>query len=192
MGRFTFLFWGFIALLGAASVFFGIGAYTQQKVIGGEEGKIANGSIVRLVRVVDGDTVLVSEEGQKPAHVRILGIKSFDAKVEKDVVSPYAKAAFEALERTCGNKPLRIMLQNSTKDRFGRYIATIYADDHDVALDMIEQGLVMAYTVYPFPAMTVYLQAQDRAKRMKRGLWANSEASERAMALIKEWQRQNR
>lgn len=192
MNNTTGYFWGFIALLACASVFFGIGAYTQQKVIRGSDGKIENGSIVRLVRVVDGDTVLVEEEGQKPAHVRILGIKSFDAKIEKDVVSPYGKAAFEALERACLNRPLRIMLQSGAKDKFGRYIATIYADDHDVGLGMIEQGLVMVYTVYPFPAMTMYLQAQDTARKAKRGLWANSEASERAAALIKEWQRQAR
>jgi endonuclease YncB( thermonuclease family) len=184
------IFWGFIALLACASMFFGIGAFTQQKAISSRDGKIENGAIVHLVRVIDGDTVLVAEEGQKPAHVRLLGIKSFDAKIEKDAVSPYGKAAFEALERNLGNKPLRIMLQNGAKDRFGRYVATIYADDHDVALDMIEQGLVMAYTVYPFPALTVYLQAQDNAKKMKRGLWANSEASERATALINEWQRE--
>ena len=192
MSRSTGLFWGFITLLAAASVFFGIGAYTQQKAIRGQDGKIENGSIVHLVRVIDGDTVLVAGEGQRPAHVRILGIKSFDAKIEKDTVTPYAKAAFEALERTLGNKPLRIMLHNGTKDRYGRYIAAIYADEHDVALGMIDEGLVMAYTVYPFAAMTVYLQAQDTARKTKRGLWANSEASERAMALIQEWQRQNR
>ncbi len=192
MNRSTWFFWGFIVLLVGASIFFGIGAYTQQMAISGHDGKVGNGAIVHLVRVVDGDTVLVAEEGQKPVHLRILGIKSFDAKIEKDIVSPYAKAAFEALERTLANKPLRIMLNNSAKDRFGRYIATIYADDHDVALGMIDDGLVMAYTVYPFPAMTVYLQAQDTAKKMKRGLWANSEASERAMVLIREWQRQSR
>ena len=192
MNRSTGLFWGFIVLLASASIHFGIGAYTQQIAIRGQDGKIENGSIVHLVRVVDGDTLLVAEEGQKPAHVRILGIKSFDAKIEKDVVSPYAKAAFETLERMLGNKPLRIMLQNGAKDRFGRYVGTIYADDHDVGLSMIEQGLVMAYTVYPFAAMTVYVQAQDGAKKMRRGLWASSDASERAAALIKEWQRQNR
>lgn len=84
------------------------------------------------------------------------------------------------------------MLQNGSRDRFGRYIATIYADEHDVGLVLVDQGLVLAYTVYPFPAMTVYLQAQDAARKAKRGLWANGEASERAMALIKEWQRQGR
>ena len=190
MSRSTGLFWGFVALLAAASVFFSVGAYMQQKAIGGQDGKIENGSIVQLVRVIDGDTVVVAAEGQRPAHVRILGIKSFDAKIEKDIVTPYAKAAFKALEQTLGNKPLRVMLHNSVKDRYGRYVATIYADEHDVALDMIERGLVMAYTVYPFPAMTVYVQAQDTAKKMKRGLWANSEVSERAAALMKEWQRQ--
>ncbi|MHB8109658.1 MAG: thermonuclease family protein [Syntrophorhabdaceae bacterium] len=189
MDRFTAIFWGFIGVIFAASLFFGIGAATQRVTIQGKDGRIDNGAIVRLVRVIDGDTVLVRQEGHSPAHIRIQGIKSFDAKIEKDVVSPYGKAAFEALERL-GDKPLRVMLQNGAKDRFGRYIAAIYANDHDVALDLIRDGLVMAYTVYPFPAMTVYLQAQESARTAKRGFWANSDAVQRAAALIHEWQRQ--
>jgi len=192
MDRLTNCFWGFIVILLGASIFFGIGASVQYREIQGRDGKIENGAVVRLVRVVDGDTVLVEQEGQKPAHIRILGIKSFDAKIEKDVVSPYAKAAFEALERTLANKPVRIMLQDGAKDRFGRYIATLYADDCDVGLKMIQDGLVIAYTVYPFPAMTVYLQAQEGARSAKHGLWASSDAAQRAAALIKEWQRQTR
>lgn len=84
------------------------------------------------------------------------------------------------------------MLQNGAKDRFGRYIATLYVDDHDVGLKMIQDGLVIAYTVYPFPAMSMYLQAQETARSAKRGLWANNDAVQRATALIKEWQRQTR
>lgn len=192
MGRLTALFWGFIIILFGSSIFFGIGASVQQREIQGRDGKIENGAIVSLVRVIDGDTVLVAQEGQNPAHVRILGIKSFDAKIEKDIVSPYGKAAFGSLEQTLGSKPIRIMLQNGAKDRFGRYIATLYVDDHDVGLKMIQDGLVIAYTVYPFPAMSMYLQAQETARSAKRGLWANNDAVQRATALINEWQRQTR
>lgn len=192
MHRLTALFWGFVALLLGASVFFGVGASVERREIQGRDGKIENGAIVRLLRVVDGDTVLVVQEGQKPAHVRILGIKSFDAKIEKDAASPYGRAAFEALQRALADKPVRVMLKDGARDRFGRYIAILYADDHDVGLGMIEEGLVIAYTVYPFPAMTIYLQAQEKARSEKRGLWANSEAAQRAAAFIKEWQRQGR
>jgi len=192
MHRITVLFWGFVVLLLGASVFFGVGASVERRAIQGRDGKIEDGAIVRLLRVVDGDTVLVVQDGQNPAHVRILGIKSFDAKIEKDAASPYGRAAFESLQRALADKPVRLILKEGARDRFGRYIATLYADDHDVGLGMIEDGLVIAYTVYPFPAMTIYLQAQEKAKSERRGLWANSEAAQRAVALIREWQRQGR
>jgi endonuclease YncB( thermonuclease family) len=123
--------------------------------------------------------------------VRLIGIKSFDAKVEKDVVTPFGQAAMEALQRSMSGRPLRVMLNAMPKDKYGRYLATLYADDQDIALLLIRQGLVLVYSVYPFPAMQIYLQEQELARAGRRGLWANSAAKERALALISEWRGQN-
>jgi endonuclease YncB( thermonuclease family) len=153
------------------------------------EGKIENGSIVKIVQVVDGDAVVVVQEGEKPASVRILGIKSFDAKIEKDIVTPYGQAAIDTLERLAKDKPIRVMLNSTPKDRYGRYIATLYMENQDIGLRLIREGLVLAYTVYPFPAMSLYLQEQELAQTGRKGLWANQDVAARARALMSAWQR---
>jgi endonuclease YncB( thermonuclease family) len=81
------------------------------------------------------------------------------------------------------------MLNSTPKDRHGRYLATLYVENQDIGLRLIREGLVLAYTVYPFPAMSLYLQEQDLAQAGRKGLWANTDVTARALALIKEWQR---
>jgi endonuclease YncB( thermonuclease family) len=189
MDRSSGLFWGTIAVLFALSLFYTFGA--QKEIMKGRqaEGKIENGSIVKAIRVVDGDTLVVVQEGEKPASVRILGIKSFDAKIEKDIVTPYSQAAIDTLERLTTDRPIRVMFNNAPKDRHGRYIATLYVENQDIGLRLIREGLVLAYTVYPFPAMSFYLQEQELAQTGRKGLWANKDVATRALALINEWQR---
>ena len=184
----TILFWGCIALLLGASLFYGLSAERVRRSLLKSEGKIESGGIVTLVRVIDGDSVTVVQEGQQPAAVRLLGIKAFDAGIEKDVAAPYGQAAVDTLNRLMANQPVRVLLHTPPKDRYGRYIAALYVDDQDLGLHLIKEGLAMVYTVYPFPAMSFYLQEQELARAGRRGLWANTEVTSRALALIREWQ----
>jgi endonuclease YncB( thermonuclease family) len=191
MDKSTVLFWSLITVLLSASLFFGLNAEQRRKSVQAGSGKIESGDLVHLVKVIDGDSVQVGREGQEPVTVRLIGIKSFNAKVEKDVVTPFGQAAVEALQRMMANRPLRVMLNSTPKDKNGRYLATLFADDQDIALYLVRQGLVLVYTVYPFPTMQNYLQEQEQARAGRRGLWASSAASERALAMISEWRGQN-
>jgi micrococcal nuclease len=191
MDRSSALFWSLIAVLLSASLFFGLNAEQRRKSMQVGSGKIDSGDLVRLVKVVDGDTVQVVREGQEPVTVRLIGVKSFDAKVERDVVTPFGQAAVEALRRSMADRPVRVMLNVTPKDRNGRYLATLFADDQDIALHLVRQGLVLVYTVYPFPSMQLYLQEQEKARAGRRGLWASAAATERALAMANEWRRQN-
>lgn len=191
MDRTTVTFWALITVLLSSALFFGLNAEQRRKSVQAGSGKIESGDLVRLLKVIDGDTVQVGREGQEPVTVRLIGIKSFNAKVEKDVVTPFGQAAMESLQRLMTDRPVRVMLNATTKDKFGRYLATLYADDQDIALLLIRQGLVLVYTVYPFPAMQLYLQEQEQARAGRRGLWASSAAAERAQALINEWRGQS-
>lgn len=184
----TTLFWGCIALLLSASLFYGVNADRMRRSMLGGDGKVSSGDIVTLERVIDGDTVTVVQQGQKPASIRILGIKAFDAGIEKDVVAPYGQAAIDTLLRLMTNQPVRVLLHTTPKDRFGRYIAMLYVDEQDIGLRLIREGLALVYAVYPFPAMSFYLQEQELSRAARRGLWANAEVAARALALIREWQ----
>jgi micrococcal nuclease len=184
----TTLFWGCITLLLSASFFYGFNANKMRRSLHGSEGKVNSGDVVTLERVIDGDSVIVAQEGQKPASIRILGIKTLDASIEKDVVTPYGQAAVDTLKRLMANRSVRILLHSTPKDRYGRYIAMLYVDDQDIGLHLVKEGLALVYTVYPFPTMSFYLQEQELARAGRRGLWANTEVTSRALALIREWQ----
>jgi endonuclease YncB( thermonuclease family) len=184
----TTLFWGCIAFLLSVSLFYGINADRMRRSMFGSEGKVNSGDVVTLGRVIDGDSVTVAQEGQKPAVVRILGIKTFEAGIEKDVVALYGQAAVDTLDRLMAKRSVRVLLHATPKDRFGRYIAMLYVDDQDIGLRLIKEGLALVYTVYPFPALSFYLQEQELARAGRRGLWANAEVTSRALALIREWQ----
>ena len=191
MERSTLVYWSLIVVLLSASAFFGLNAEQRRKSVQSGSGKIDSGDLVRLIKVIDGDTVQVARDVQEPVTVRLIGIKSFDAKVEKDVVTPFGQAAVEALQRMMGDRSVRVMLNATPKDKNGRYLATLFADDQDIALHLVRQGLVLVYTVYPFPAMQLYLQEQEQARAGRRGLWTNAAVTERALAMAEEWRRQN-
>lgn len=184
----TMLFWGCIALLLSMSLFYGYNVNRMRQSMLGGGGKVASGDLVALDRVIDGDSVMVVQNGQQPASIRILGIKAFNAGVEKDVASPYGQAAIDTLKRLMSNRSVRVLLHSIPRDRFGRYIATLYVNDQDIGLHLVREGLALVYTVYPFPAMSFYLQEQELARAGRRGLWANNEVVSRALALIQEWQ----
>ena len=191
MGRATLAFWSIIVVLLCASAFYGINAEKQRRSVQSASGKIESGDLVRLVKVIDGDSLVAAREGQPPVTIRIVGIKSFDAKVEKDVVTPFAQAAMETIQRSMADRPVRVLLATTPKVKHGRYLATLYVDDEDIAIRLVRQGLALVYTVYPFPAMQSYLQEQEQARAGRRGLWSNTTATERALALIREWRSQN-
>lgn len=182
------MFWGCIVLLLSASLFYGISVQKRRGESHATEGKIETGSIVRLVRVLDGDTIQVAQEGQPGTLVRILGIKAFNAKIEKDLESPYGQAAMDTLERITRDRPIRVLLNATPKDRYGRYLAILYVDDQDVGLRLVRDGLVLVYTVFPFPAMPLYIQEQELARAGRRGFWANAEMTSYASSLMREWQ----
>jgi endonuclease YncB( thermonuclease family) len=191
MDRFTISFWALIAVLLTTSLFYGVRAEQMRRSLRPGGGKLDNGDIVKLVKVLDGDTVMVAKNNEEGVTVRLVGIKAFDTKVEKDVASAFGQASQEALQRSMADRPVRVVLGTTPKDRYGRYLATLYADDQDLALKLVKQGLVLVYTVYPFPAMQFYLQEQELARAGRRGIWASDEMTDRALALGREWQRQS-
>lgn len=190
MDRITIAFWSLVAALLALSAFYGVNAYQFKAANQEKDVVLASGDVVRLVNVLDGDTLVVAKEGQGNATVRLLGIKTFESKHGKDDAAFHGKAAEEAVKRLAGEKPLRVLLNNPPKDRHGRTLATLYHGGEDVGLALVTEGQALVYTVYPFAGMQSYLSAQADARRQKRGLWADPTVVERAEGLIREWARQ--
>lgn len=185
--RATHFFWGLVATLLGASVFYGSEVWRFQAANAQRDVVLVSGDVVMLKAVIDGDTLVVAKEGAGLATVRLLGIKAFEAKQSKDDVAVHGRAAEEALRRLAGEQPLRVLMNNPPKDKYGRTLASLYVGGDDLGLALVARGHVLAYTVYPFAQMQSYLQAQNAARAQRLGLWADPAVVERAEGLIREW-----
>jgi endonuclease YncB( thermonuclease family) len=174
----------------AASLFFGIGAERQRRQSIPKEVALSTGDLVHLKQVVDGDTLLVKSDADETMTIRLLGVKAFPTKPDKDPVSQFGKAAMSELERTLRDRPMRVMLHSTPKDRHGRFLAELFADDQNVSLKLVEKGLALVYSAFPFPSMSLYLHEQELARSERRGLWAVPEVAMRADLLIRQWSKE--
>lgn len=188
MDRGTRIFWLLLTFLIGASVFFGVNAESRRRAVQQSQAKLDTGDIVRLARVVDGDTILVENDKKQDVAVRILGIKSFEDHPARDVSSRFGAQAEEAMKQIMHDQPVRVLLNNPPQDKHGRTLAELFVGGKNVGLELVGRGLVMVYTVYPFPSMSLYLQAQAAARAERRGLWGDDTVAKRADLLGRQWQ----
>lgn len=189
MERSTRFFWALVALLLGASVFYGAEAWRFNAANAQRDAVLASGDVVTLETVLDGDTLVVAKEGAGKTTVRLLGIKSFEAKQAKDDAALHGRQAEEALRRLATGQPLRVLLNAPPKDRHGRTLAALFVGGDDIGLALVARGHALVYTVYPFPQMQAYLAAQAQARGQRLGLWGDPAVVERAEGLIREWAR---
>ena len=63
-----------------------------------------------------------------------------------------------------------VILRVSKKDRYGRLIATIWLDNQNINLWLVEQGHAWRYERYS--KSMLYQDAQEQAQSKKLGLWS--------------------
>lgn len=185
----TRIFWSLVALLLGASLFFYRGAAAQLAMEKAAEVSLKTGDLVKVTQIVDGDSVVVTDANGANVGVRILGIKTFDTKPERDAATRFGREAVAALQEMTKDEPVRVLLHSSEKDRHGRTLATLFVGDEDIGLSLVKKGLALTYTVYPLPTTPIYLSAQEDAQAAERGLWADAEVAARATQLSREWSR---
>jgi endonuclease YncB( thermonuclease family) len=189
MSRGTRIYWLLIALLLGLGASFAVGAERRKRELTGTpEATLVDGELVRLGRVVDGDSVVVRKADASEVPVRLLGVKAFAPQASRDPTERFGRAAVDELGRLFSDKPVRVALHTTPKDRHGRTLATLFVEGRDVGLGLVESGLALVYTVYPFPAMSVYLREQQAARAGSRGLWGDREVARRAELLERAWE----
>ena len=171
-----------IALIGgiAAGSLFGNGVGRLTALISGNEpedtGEIElpdedEGEIVRVTRVLDGDTLEI-EGGEQ---VRYIGI---DAPENSDESICYGRKSAEINELLVGGKEVRIIGDTQDKDALGRLLRYVFVEDEGgeeifVNLHLVEEGAAFAVTYPPDTRYGKDLQAAELVARdLERGLWS--------------------
>lgn len=115
----------------------------------------------QVERVVDGDTLQVAGEGGKAVRVRLAGIDA------PERGQPFADRATTALRELAEGKMVKLAGDNH--DRYGRLVATVYAGDLNVNLEMVKRGMAWYYRQYKQDRALD--DAERAAREAKLGLW---------------------
>jgi micrococcal nuclease len=133
----------------------------------------ASGQLARVLRVVDGDTIVVSIEGTME-RVRYIGVDAPELARAGDglVAECGANAARAANEELVADAEVRLERDVSDRDRFGRLLRHVWLGDTLVTEALAARGAVEARSYPPDIALDGRLSAaEDEARAARAGMW---------------------
>lgn len=141
-----------------------------------------------LVRVVDGDTIVVTVEGREE-RIRYIGIDTPELHHPRMPVMPVAREAKRANEELLSGGRIALAFDVEKRDRYGRLLAYVFVTHGSglltpdsspvfVNLSLVEMGLARCYTFPPNVAyVDEFVAAQKRSRKKELGVWRDYEAS---------------
>jgi len=133
-----------------------------------------------VVRVIDGDTIVVQVNGH-PETVRLIGVDTSETKDPRKPVEYFGKEASRFTASLVKGQRVRLEIQTvpTSRDRYGRLLAYVFRESDNLLInkEIIRQGNGHAYVKYPFdPARMEEFRAAGReARDHRRGLWGQIE-----------------
>lgn len=124
----------------------------------------------RVKEALDGDTLACFGMQEK---VRLADIDAPEIEHPGKPAQPYGEDARRALKSMVGGKDIKVVWRE--KDRYDRYIGTVYVGDIDVNAQMVRGGHAWVYKQYAEPQREAFLLLlEEDARRVEppRGLWA--------------------
>ena len=130
--------------------------------------------VCKVVRVIDGDTVVLLLDG-KETTVRLIGVDTPETVHPHKSVESYGKEASRFTENLLKGESVKLEYESgvSKLDKYGRTLAYLYRvpDGLFVNLEIVRQGYGHAYTQYPFQYMEQFRSYERAAREAEKGLW---------------------
>lgn len=124
-------------------------------------------SIITVVRVIDGDTVVIQTAEGTEEHLRIVGV---DAPEKGEC---YTSEATNRLIGLAQGKAVILETGSSDeRDSFGRLLHYLRIGDTDIGATLIREGFVRSFKKYPHPRFEIYNGMEEAAMREQKGLWS--------------------
>ncbi len=144
-------------------------------------GKSPPGQHAEVVRVFDGDSLIVKLDDGSEAEVRLLGINAPEGS------ECHGDAARQTLQQLLESGPITLVSDTEESDQFDRLLRYIYIDDLNVNLAMIANG--DAIVLQGDHSLDVdFVAIADAAAAASMGLWApdacGDEAAPTAVAIV--------
>ena len=125
----------------------------------------------RVVRVTDGDTIVVLDSAKAQHKVRLTGI---DAPERKQAFGTKSK---DHLSDAVAGK--FVVVDYSKRDRYQRILGKVLLNEEDMNLGQVRAGLAWHYKKYQKEQTSadrkLYSESEIEAREAKRGLWHDPE-----------------
>lgn len=129
----------------------------------------------RVIRVVDGDTIVVEQAG-KEEKVRLIGINSPESVDPRKEVECFGKEASAKLKEWLDGKIVQLERDDSqgNVDKYGRLLRYVWLEGNNINRKMVEEGFAYEYTYdLPYKYQVVFQEAEQLARDGQRGLWSS-------------------
>lgn len=135
---------------------------------GGEQREDDTASnLARVLSVTDGDTIRVLLPDGREEAVRYIGINT------PELDQPYGPEAKTANASLVEGKQVRLEMDVSERDRYGRLLRYVFVDDLFVNAELVRRGYAQVATYPPDVAHAEeFLELQRQAQAEGAGLWA--------------------
>lgn len=117
----------------------------------------------RVVRVIDGDTVVVLAAPATEVRIRLSDIDA----PEKG--QPFGQRARQYLTSRGAGQVVEVA--GDSRDRYDRILGTLWVDGRDINAELVCGGMAWAYRVRDVAQNPAYLQCEKAAREEKKGLW---------------------
>jgi micrococcal nuclease len=126
-----------------------------------------------VVRVVDGDTIIISFNG-KEERVRMIGIDTPETVHPTKPVEPFGPEASEYTKRRLEGKKAGMELDVQERDQYGRLLAYVWVDGVMINNELLEEGLAVVSTYPPnVKYVEFFRQTEKKAKEEKKNIWGS-------------------
>jgi micrococcal nuclease len=142
---------------------------------GSEAASQSDADMRRVLRVIDGDTIVLSPNEK----VRLIGVDTPETVHPNKVVECFGKDAKEFTRAAVEGKRVRIVLDEANalrkhKDRYGRTLGYLYMEDGMLLnAELIRRGYAHAYTRFPFRYIVEFREMERQARLQAAGLWSS-------------------
>lgn len=133
------------------------------------------GALSRVVRIVDGDTVVI-DRNNATETIRLIGVDTPELHHPTKPVQCFAREAAAYITSLLKDRSVRVVADptQDSHDKYGRTLAYLYRDDGlFINKSLIEEGYGYEYTYeVPYVYQKEFKAAQTDAREQQKGLWA--------------------
>lgn len=125
-----------------------------------------------VIAVYDGDTIKVRLTSGEERKIRLIGIDAPELASEKESVKFQALMAKRFVFFHLYGQKIRLSFEPEREDKFGRILAYIWTEKEGLFNRFaLSEGFARVYLKFPFEHRGDFIQAEQEARGLKKGLW---------------------